>query len=210
MGVANDLIFRDDPRGVAQDGYVLTAMKQAFGPAGSFAVGVGNGAELMSQGEVWRGIEAMVPSFMRNAMKGFRYLGEGALTLRGDPVVEDVSAYNSLMQVIGFSPANLSLAYEEVSMKKGFERDIMERRKKILNKYDMARTAGDYDLMEEVQEDIAKFNARRIDPKAKIYPDTLRRSVKAREAADRHMINGVRFNKNLMPEIDALLEEEED
>jgi hypothetical protein len=210
VGVANDLIFRDDPRGVAEDGYVLTAMKQAFGPAGSFAVGVGNGAKLVSEGEVWRGIEAMMPSFVRNGMKAMRFASEGATTLNGNPIVEDISAYNVAMQIVGFSPANLSNVYEELAMKKGFEREIMEKRKKLLNKYDMARRAGDSDLMDEAREEISAFNERRIDPKAKITRDTLIRSERAREAAEKNMINGVRFNKNLMPEIEALLDEDED
>ena len=209
VGVANDLIYRDDPRSVAEHGYVLTAMKQAFGPAGSFVFGVGNGAQLVADGHIARGIESMVPSFIRNGMKAVRFGQEGALTLKGDPIVEDISAYNLAMQVLGFSPANLSTAYEEVGLKKEYERKIQAQRTKILNKYDMARTAGDYDLMAEVQEEIARYNERRTDPKAKITPDTLRRSIKAREAAEKNMINGVRFNKNLMPEINALLEEEE-
>jgi hypothetical protein len=210
VGVANDLIFRDDRRGVAEDGYVLTAMKQAFGPAGSFAVGVGNGAKLMSEGEVWRGVESMVPSFVRNGMKAMRFGSEGALTLNGNPLVEDISAYNVAMQVIGFSPANLSNVYEEIAIKKGFERDVMARRTKLLDKYEMAKVSGDSDLMDEVREEIASFNERRIDPKAKITRDTLDRSMRAREAAEKNTINGVRFNKNLMPEIQALLEEDED
>lgn len=210
VGVANDLLFRDDRRGVAEDGYVLTAMKQAFGPAGSFAMGIGNGAKLVSEGEVWRGIEAMVPSFVRNGMKAMRFGSEGALTLKGDPIVEDISAYNVAMQVIGFSPANLSNIYEETAIKKGFEREVMARRSKLLDKYEMAKVSGDSDLMDEVREEIASFNERRIDPKAKITRDTLDRSMRAREAAEKNMINGVRFNKNLMPEINALLEEDED
>lgn len=210
VGVANDLIFRDDRRGVAEDGYVLTAMKQAFGPAGSFAMGVGNGAKLVSEGEVWRGIEAMVPSFVRNGMKAMRFGSEGALTLKGDPIVEDISAYNVAMQVIGFSPANLSNIYEETAIKKGFEREVMARRSKLLDKYEMAKVSGDSDLMDEVREEIASFNERRIDPKAKITRDTLDRSMRAREAAEKNMINGIRFNKNLMPEINALLDEDED
>jgi hypothetical protein len=210
VGVANDLIFRDDRRGVAEDGYVLTAMKQAFGPAGSFAVGVGNGAKLMSEGEVWRGVESMVPSFVRNGMKAMRFGSEGALTLNGNPLVEDISAYNVAMQVIGFSPANLSNVYEEIAIKKGFERDVMARRTKLLDKYEMAKVSGDSDLMDEVREEIASFNERRIDPKAKITRDTLDRSMRAREAAEKNTINGVRFNKNLIPEIQALLEEDED
>jgi len=210
VGVANDLLFRDDPRSVDEHGYVLTAMQQMFGPLGSFVVGVGRGAELVGEGEVWRGVESMMPTFVKNAMKGFRYYQDGVTNLKGEPIIEDISAYNIAMQAIGFSPANLSNVYEELSMKKGFERDVLKRRSQLLNKYDMARRAGDYDLMMEVQEDIDKFNERRIDAKAKIRPDTLIRSQRAREAAEKNTINGVRFNKSLMPEIDRLLDEDED
>jgi hypothetical protein len=210
VGVANDLLFRDDPKGVAENGYVLTAMKQAFGPAGSFAVSVGNGAKLMTEGEVARGVEAMLPTFLKNGFKAWRYANEGATTLKGDPIIEDISAYNVAMQVIGFSPANLSNVYEEIGMKKDFERKVMGQRTKLLNKYDMARRAGDSDLMMEALEEIGEFNEKRKDPKAKITPDTLRRSVKAREAAEKDSVNGIRFNKNLRSEIDDLLEEYEE
>jgi len=208
IGVANDLLFRDDPRGVAEDGYVMTALRQLAGPLGSYAVGVENGAKLMREGNVQRGIEAVLPSFLRNALKGARYMSEGALTLKGDPIVDDVSVYNGVMQMLGFTPADLSLAYEDVSMRKGYEREILAQRKRLLDRYEIARTTDDYDLMEEVREGIARFNDRRIDPKARISSDTLRRSMKAREAAEKNMINGVRFNKRLMPEITDLLEEE--
>ena len=210
VGVANDLLFRDDPKGVAENGYVLTAMKQAFGPAGSFAVSVGNGAKLLSEGEVYRGVEAMLPTFMKNGFKAWRYANEGVTTLKGDPIIDDISAYNVAMQVVGFSPANLSNVYEEIGMKKDFERKVMGQRTKLLNKYDMARRAGDSDLMMEALEEIGEFNENRKDPKAKITPDTLRRSVKAREAAEKDMVNGIRFNKNLRSEIDDLLEEYEE
>ena len=203
-GVANDLLFRDDPRSVAEHGYVLTAMSQLFGPIGSFALGAGRGAELMAQGEVMRGVESLVPSFIRNGMKGMRFMQEGALTLKGEPVVEDISAYNVLMQVIGFGPADLSNAYEEISMKKEYERDVLGRRTRLLNKYDMARRAGDFDLEQEVLEEIDLFNEARKDPKARITRDTLRRSQKAREAAEENSIRGVRFNKSLLSELDEL------
>ena len=140
-------------------------------------------------------------------MKGMRYMSEGALNLKGEPIIEDVSAYNALMQMIGFGPADLSAAYEKVSMKKEYERDVLTRRSQLLNKYDMARRAGDYDLMQEVQADIESFNEARKDPAARITPETLDRSQRAREAYEQNTINGVRFNKSLMPEIEDLLEE---
>jgi len=199
-GIATDLIFRDDPRGVAEHGYVLSAMQQAFGPIGSIAVNSGRAAELFQQGEIVRALETAGPSFYRNASKGMRYLLEGATTIKGDPIMEDISAYNSLMQVIGFAPATLSSQYERVQAAKGFEREVNARRTQLLNKYEMARTSGDYDLMSEVMDQIQQFNETR--PSKRITKDTLERSHRARLAAEKDMIAGVRFDKKLRPEIE--------
>jgi hypothetical protein len=200
-GIATDLIFRDDPRGVAEHGYVMSAMLQTFGPIGSIAVSSGRAVELFQQGEIERAIETASPSFVRNFMKGTRYLVEGATTIKGDPVMEDISAYNSLMQVIGFAPADLSSQYERVQAGTAFQREINKRRTQLMQKYDMARTSGDQDLMSEVLEDIQKFNEAR--PAKRITKDSLDRSARARQAAEKDMIAGVRFDKSLRPEIEA-------
>ena len=207
-GVAQDLVFRDDPRGIAEHGYVLTAMKNAFGPAGSYLIGAERGIKAMNEGEVMRGIESLVPSWVRNGMKGTRYMTEGARTLKGDPVEEDIGVYNSVMQIIGFSPASLSSTYEKTSAAKGYEREVAARRQRLLNKYDMARTAGDSDLMAEVREEIASFNESQ--PRNRITGETLSRSQKARQAAEKNMINGVTFNRKMLPDIKEKFFEEED
>lgn len=207
-GVAQDLVFRDDPRGIAEHGYVLTAMKNAFGPAGSYLIGAERGIKAMNEGEVMRGIESLVPSWVRNGMKGARYMTEGARTLKGDPIEEDISVYNSVMQIIGFSPASLSSTYEKTSAAKGYEREVAARRQRLLNKYDMARTAGDSELMAEVREEIASFNESQ--PRNRITGETLSRSQKARQAAEKNMINGVSFNRKMLPDIKEKFFEEED
>lgn len=209
-GVAQDLIFRDDPRGIAEHGYVLSAMKNAFGPAGSYLIGAERGIKAMNEGQVERGIESLVPSWLRNGMKGMRYMSEGALTLKGDPVEEDISAYNGLMQIIGFSPASLSSTYEKTSAAKGYDREVAQRKQRLLNKYDMARTAGDSDLMAETREEIEAFNSRRTNPKDRITGDTLSRSQKARQAAEKNMINGVTFSRNRKAEIEEKFFSDED
>ena len=138
-------------------------------------------------------------------------MSEGALTLKGDPVQEDIGAYNSLMQIIGFSPASLSSTYEKTSAAKGYDREVAQRKQRLLNKYDMARTAGDSDLMAEAREDIEAFNSKRTNPKDRITGDTLSRSMKARQAAEKSMINGVSFNRNRKAEIEAkFFSDEED
>ena len=207
VGIATDLIFRDDPRGVAEHGYILSAMQQMFGPAGSYAVSVGNGINMIKEGNVERGIEAIMPSFARNAMKGMRYMSEGALTLKGDPVDEDINAYNVLMQAIGFSPADLSSNYEKTSAAKSYEKEVGARRVRLLNLHDMAKTAGDMDLMAEAKDAISEFNDKH--PNSKITGDTLRKSESSRKAAEKNMINGVTFNKKLRGEIEEKFFEEE-
>ena len=207
-GVAQDLIFRDDPRGIAEHGYVLSAMKNAFGPAGSYLIGAERGIKAMNEGQTMRGIESLVPSWVRNGMKGMRYMSEGALTLKGDPVEEDIGVYNSLMQIIGFSPASLSSTYEKTSAAKGYEREVSLRKQRLLNKYDMARTAGDSDLMAEVRDDIASFNSKH--PKNQITGQTLSKSQKARQAAEKNQINGVTFNRKMKAEIEEKFFNDED
>jgi hypothetical protein len=209
-GVAQDLIFRDDPRGIAEHGYVLSAMKNAFGPAGSYLIGAERGIKAMNEGQTMRGIESLVPSWVRNGMKGMRYMSEGAVTLKGDPIEEDIGAYNSLMQIIGFSPASLSSTYEKTSAAKGYDREVAQRKQRLLNKYDMARTAGDSDLMAETREEIEAFNSKRTSPKDRITGDTLNRSQKARQAAEKNMINGVTFSRNRKAEIEEKFFNDED
>jgi hypothetical protein len=208
-GIATDLIFRDDPRGIAEHGYALSAMQQAFGPLGSYAVNVERGIKAMNAGHVERGVEALLPSWVRNGFKGARYLAEGAVTMKGDPITEDVSAYNALMQIVGFAPADLSTTYEKLQAAKGYEREVNAKRTQLLDRYDMAQHAGDEEMKQETRSMIADFNE--MFPKKRITNDTLQRSIAARKAAEKQMIHGVRFDKKLMPEIrEKFFSDEED
>jgi hypothetical protein len=208
-GIASDLVFRDDPRFIAEHGYMLFALTQVLGPAGSLLLNTGRGYEQFQNGETMRAVETISPSWVRNILKGERFLREGATTLKGDPVMEDIGVYNSLMQLIGFAPADLADRYERLQAGKGYERELGLRRTNILRLYDMARQAGDTELMMEARERIAKFNE--TNPTLRITQSTLDRSLRARLAAEKEMINGVRFNKNLRPIIqERFFSEDED
>ena len=69
-----------------------------------------------------------------------------------------------------------------------------------MNLHDMAKTAGDMELMSETKDAIQEFNSKHS--KDKITGDTLRRSESSRKAAEKNMINGVTFNKKLRGEIE--------
>lgn len=132
---------------------------------------------------------------------------EGATTLDGKPIMEDISAYNGMMQLIGFAPADLSNRYEMIAAAKGFERQILDRRQSALRMFDMAVTSGDMELFSEAMERIEKFNA--ANPDYEITPDSLRRSQRGRRSAEKDTIYGIRFNKQLLPRIQQDFFEEE-
>jgi hypothetical protein len=209
-GIATDLIFRDDPRGVAEKGYALSALQQMFGPAGAYAVNAERAIRTWNDGHTERAIEALAPSWVRNAFKGSRFMLEGATTLKGDPIDTDINAWNMVMQTIGFAPADLSLTYEKLQTAKGYERELLQRRTKLLNLYEMAQVSGDPDLKAEFQERRAAYNSN-VPQKLKVTDSTLERSMRARLTAERDLIHGVRFNRNLLPQIkEKFFEEDEE
>jgi hypothetical protein len=121
----------------------------------------------------------------------------------------DISAYNGLMQVIGFAPADLSLTYEKLQSAKGYDRSKQLRRTRILNLYEMANMSGDTELMDEVTDMRLKFNETAPMNK-KITNDTLQKSMKARIAAEKEMIHGVRFDKDYKKIIQEEIFEDEE
>ena len=197
--LANDLVFRDDPQGIAEDGYTMTALKTAAGPAGSILMGVERGFGYMQQGEVVRAVEAAFPSFIRNTLKGTRYFTQGALTMKGDPIDEDINLFNSVMQVFGFAPADLSSTYEQRSAAKNFERKVLERKQRILDRWEIASQDGNPKFKAEVRREFNEYRKR--------YPQlvdarTLDRSLKARKAAEKEIMLGLRWNRNLQPQLE--------
>ena len=90
---------------------IWTFAEQMGGPVVGISI-----SGLRGAGEVWsgfkdgdmqaviRGAETVVPSAIRNISKGVRFYTEGANTRRGDPITEDINAYNSIMQGLGFAP----------------------------------------------------------------------------------------------------------
>jgi len=197
-GIANDILWRDDPQSIAEHGYVRTAAMATLGPVGSYALGLEQAFRDFEQGEVSKGLERMMPSFARNVAKSARFMQEGALTSKGDPIKTDFTAWNLFTQTFGFAPADLSSIYARRSAAKSYEKKVMDRRTRLLNRYDLARTHGDRELLKETREEIAKFRKRYP---GMIGPDTLTRSYRARRQAEKEMVHGVRFTKGMSEEL---------
>lgn len=195
IGLANGMLFREDPYSVEQNGYVMTALMQAMGPVGSYALGIErNAGKFLEAGEYGRFFEAISPSALRNIFKTGRFIKEGARTIDGAPIDTDINAYNLFMQSIGFTPADLSSLYENRAAALNYEAKVEARKQKILKKYFVGITSGDTKLTSEAEKEFAEFSM--LYPEL-VGPDTLQRSFRSRQSYEQQMIAGLRFNQKL-------------
>lgn len=135
-----------------------TLIEQLGGPVVGVGLSVERGYDLLQEGEVQRGLEAMAPAAMRNLSKFQRFSTEGANTMRGNPIVDDINPYNSFMQLLGFAPADYVENLKINSSERRRQNAVDERRRKLLRRHNMAKTQGDREAVRKIREDIREFN----------------------------------------------------
>jgi hypothetical protein len=185
----NGLLWRDDPKRLADLGWGHYTLEVLLGPAWGAVMGIERGVKMMEQGEYERGLENMLPAAIRNGLKSMRFATEGATTLSGVPIVDDISAYNSFMQTFGFNPAELSEARMEASATRKKQDKVIKRRSSLLDQLDAARVNGDVEEYQNIIKQMQRFNEK--NPTYPITRDTIKRSYKQRRARERMMVNGV-------------------
>ena len=202
----DNMLWKDNAKRVSETGMFAAAMEHMMGPMYSYGVEVQNAAKMMEQGHMERALEMVVPRVAGNIMKGMRYATEGATTKDGVPIVKDVSAYNAMMQVFGFTPAEIAEAREEGGAQMAMEQSILNRRKAIENRIVSAiMNKDDAGRMEGLKE-LSAFNQK--NPGAAIKGSAISSGVKLRYTKMAQSVNGVYLNKRLAPEIYAAHPEE--
>jgi len=190
-----DLAFREDPARLEKIGASAYMMEVLGGPGYGILRRFTEGVGMIADGDVGRGAERVLPTFLGNALKTVRYNTDGMTNKYGVPIIEgDPSMYESFMQIVGFSNIELAEAYTKANALKGPERKLLARKSKLLLKYYLARQAGDEDGVEDIQRDIDRFNSKA--PKGfQLSRKTIQRSMKARDARLRDSVNGVFIGK---------------
>jgi len=196
----NGMVWHDDPRRLAEVGFAPYFIEHFFGPSyQALFVNPGRAITLMKEGQVYRGLETVTPSFVRNPLKAFRFATEGATTTNGAPIVEDVNAYSAFMQIFGFTNAELSEAYARAGSMKKAEQKIASRRTALLDLHFLAKSNGDDDMLAEIKDKIAGYNE--SFPSNKISSDTLARSYRGHMQRINNSVDGVYLNKKLKNQI---------
>jgi hypothetical protein len=197
IGLSN-LLYRSQPN-VEQDSTVLGLLDAFGGPV----VGIGtrivdDAIPLIMEGEVYRGMEKMVPAFISAPMKAVRYAREGgATTMRDDVIFDDMGPLTLGGQFFGFAPAGYTKQLEINSRDKRIDRVLNEKRTKLLRQRYLAIREGDYDEVANVDEEIDAYNERNPDiaitPKVK---ENSRRQHKVTDEVTR-MFRGITVSPRL-------------
>ena len=173
-------------------GYTL--LEQLGGPvAGLVTSNIPRSVKLWGEGDYQRSFEAFAPAALRNVSKFQRFSTEGANTMRGDPIMDDINPYNSFMQLLGFAPADY---VENLSINSGERRKqnaVDDKRRKLMRRHNMARSEGDTGARREALAAIRAYNAALPADfkKEKITQESLRKSYTGFLTTTGKMINGI-------------------
>lgn len=155
------------------------------------------GASMIANGNVYRGVETLMPKFAKDLMRAQRYMSEGARTLKGDPIMENMPPSAAIKQALGFTPAGLSERYDLNRAMKNKEQRILDERSLILADYDGAVRAGAE--TDSIGERIERFNE--AYPGYPITAKTVRQSIRARDRARARNMGGVNINPKLAAQL---------
>jgi hypothetical protein len=199
IGMTN-LVYRSLPNR-EQESMVLQAMEILGGPIFGIASRMEDGINLISEGEVSRGMERLLPSALSNGMKALRYGTEGATTLRGDPILEDINPWNVFAQLVGLAPAGYTKQLEMNARDKGLDRRLNTLRTDMMRDYYMALMEGDTDIASELIQEMVEFSQR--NPTAAISGDTLQRSMRQHRVSDEiaRQLGGITASQRSMQRI---------
>jgi hypothetical protein len=181
------LIFRENK--IEKDQSIMYDVIEMFGgPAVGVFQNVERGIGLINDGEFYRGVEAMSPSALKSILKAFRFSTDGATTLRGDEVIP-VTAADIVRQSLGYMPVSYARAQERVSGAKRIDEAIRSKKRKLLKKYNVAMSQGDFAEARDVLMEMREFT--RQHPEDAITSDTINRSYRSFQQRSQEMISGV-------------------
>ena len=154
----SDLWWRSDERGLEGRELFNHFMMNILGPTAGNASAMFTGASMMAEGEIWKGVEMMLPKVVKDVGKSIRYAQEGVTNKQRDILLDELDGYELAGQLLGFTPSRVSEMYEGKTAIKGMESALQERRTRLKNMYIRAYEKKDKEGMDKAWEKIAKWN----------------------------------------------------
>jgi hypothetical protein len=188
--------LRDGKNTASAEDDLKNYIAESAGASAGMALQIARGVDKLAQGDVYRFLEGVTPmAGMRNIAKSIRLSKEGALTTRGEPIIEDVSLTETALQAVGFTPQRLAGQYQLNAWQKDMEKQILDRRQGLINQKFNARARGDYEVESDVNDEISKFNMLNPEKGLRITSETLAASARTRAKQSKETKAGVYLSK---------------
>jgi len=193
----NGMFWRDDPRRVDEIGLELFALEQFLGPAYASLRTRFDAIRDFNDGYLDRGLEKLMPVAARNIAKGIRYYTDGVLTKDGKKIVDDITAYENMMQIFGFTPTQISEASARAGARKQIVDKVIQRRQALFETAYAEWSTGDQEGYRKALEDISKWNKTKTAAEfdATINWDELEQSFRRRSKAAEEALDGITIPK---------------
>lgn len=135
----------------------------ALGPAVGLARDAWTGVGKMVSGDVYRGLELLLPSGLRNVAKAWREGSEGVTKSGGDVLVsrEEYDFLHATAQALGLQPQLSRRAWREDQRLRRQQEAFGQQATRMQRAWAAARESGDAQRMQALRQQWAQMNARR-------------------------------------------------
>lgn len=190
----NNLLLPDVQEGLEGKKWWDSASAAALGPIGGIGANIAKGAQEISEGHNLRGVESMLPVFLKNFAKTYRYADEGVQDKTGVSIMDEVSSMDLLVQGMGFSPSDVRTASEGKTAIYQLNRKLNERRSRLMALWSRAKMMDDQQEMDEIWEEIQGFNEK--NPSRRITRMNLNQSYRNRQRRIDRAEDGIYLSRN--------------
>jgi hypothetical protein len=190
----NNLLLPDTQEGLEGKKWWDSAASAALGPIGGIGANVAKGAQEISEGHNLRGVESMLPVFLKNFAKTYRYADEGVQDKTGISIMDEVDSMDLLVQGMGFSPSDVRTANEGKTAIYQLNRKLNERRSRLMTLWSRAKMMDDQQEMDEIWEEIQGFNDK--NPSRRITRMNLNQSYRNRQRRIDRAEDGIYLSRN--------------
>ena len=190
----NNLLLPDIQEGLEGKKWWDSAASAALGPIGGIGANVAKGAQEISEGHNLRGVESMLPVFLKNFAKTYRYADEGVQDKTGISIMDEVDSMDLLVQGMGFSPSDVRTANEGKTAIYQLNRKLNERRSRLMTLWSRAKMMDDQQEMDEIWGEIQGFNDK--NPSRRITRMNLNQSYRNRQRRIDRAEDGIYLPRN--------------
>jgi len=205
-----DMWFRDTRKNLDEVSWFQETMINLLGPSVGIGVNAMEAIKRYKDGYPERAMEAIAPAAFKNILVGSRLASEGALTMKGDTLLESITGTEAFLQMLGFTPERLAQRQQANIEAKSVEQAILDKKQNILNLYAMAVDNDDEEAIDKVLERIDEFNDK--NPEFAITGRSLKSSMsrRAKNKAMADSLGGVRVNPKFADRAEELMGYAED